>query len=133
MDRKGATIVEAGGKRNLMEFALVAKSFGIPTSVMYDEDSSDIQDKQDEAEFNKQLDALTDAKADAHVWQLSKNYEDELRRTVGDEKYIKLCQQFPKTPKPTRARLIALEADHPIPAVIQAALRWLANEKTDNK
>jgi hypothetical protein len=98
---------------------------------MYDEDSSDIQDKQDEGEFNKQLDALVDLKVDSHVWRLSKNYEDELRRTVGQEAYIKLCQKFPKMPKPTRARLIALEVDHPIPTVIQAALRWLANDKSE--
>jgi putative ATP-dependent endonuclease of the OLD family len=53
LDRKGATIVEVGGKRNLAEFALISKSFGIPTGVMYDEDSSDIEDKQEKAEFNK--------------------------------------------------------------------------------
>ena len=62
LDRKGATIVEVGGKRNLIEFALIASSFGIPTGVMYDEDSSDIEDKQEEAEFNKQLDAIADSK-----------------------------------------------------------------------
>ena len=100
---------------------------------MYDEDSSDIQDKLEEAEFNKQVDALADAKADAQVWRQSKNYEDVLRRTVGDGNYMKLCQQFPKTAKPTRARLIALEEEHPIPAVIQAALRWLTNDKSDQK
>jgi putative ATP-dependent endonuclease of the OLD family len=133
LDRKGATIVEVGGKRNLMEFALIAKSFGIPTGVMYDEDSSDIEDKQEEAEFNKQLDALADSGTDAHVWRVSKNYEDELRRTVGKENYTKLCQQFAKTPKPTRARLIALEEDHPISETIEAALRWLANDKRDKK
>jgi putative ATP-dependent endonuclease of OLD family len=30
-----------GGKRNLMEFAKIAISFGIPTGVIYDRDSSD--------------------------------------------------------------------------------------------
>jgi putative ATP-dependent endonuclease of the OLD family len=133
LDRKGATIVEVGGKRNLVEFALISKSFGIPTGIMYDEDSSDIEDKQEEAEFNKQLDVLADSKADAHVWRVSKNYEDKLRRTVGEENYMKLCQKFPKTPKPTRARLIALEEEYPIPAPIETALRWLANDKSDKK
>jgi putative ATP-dependent endonuclease of the OLD family len=133
LDRKGATIVEVGGKRNLMEFALIARSFGIPTGVLYDEDSSDIADKKEEAELNKSLDALDDAKNDAHAWRLKKNYEDELRRTVGDENYRKLCQKFPNTQKPTRARLIALEQDHPIPAVIQTALRWLVDDKSGKK
>ena len=33
-----------------MEFALIARSFGIPTGVMYGEDSSElIEDKQEEA------------------------------------------------------------------------------------
>ena len=108
LDRKGATIVEVGGKRNLMEFALIASSFGIPTGVLYDEDSSDIADKKAEAELNESLDALEDAKIDAHAWRLNKNYENELRRTVGDENYIKLCQKFPNARKQTRARLIAL-------------------------
>jgi putative ATP-dependent endonuclease of OLD family len=43
LDRVGATIIEVGGKRNLVEFAELALSFGIPTGVVYDKDSSDFR------------------------------------------------------------------------------------------
>ena len=36
LDRQGATIIEVGGKRNLIEFAQIAISFGIPTGIVYD-------------------------------------------------------------------------------------------------
>jgi len=41
LDRRGATIVEVGGKRNLKDFADLAISFQIPVGVVYDKDSSD--------------------------------------------------------------------------------------------
>jgi hypothetical protein len=133
LDRKGATIIEVGGKRNLLEFATIAKSFGIPVGVVYDKDSRSIGDKDEEAEFNSQLDALAGTDSEARVWRLNEDYEDHLKRAVGDENYQSLCAKFPRTPKPTRARLIAAERDHPIPAPFEEVLRWLANENNPKK
>ena len=92
----GATIVEVGGKRNLREFADIAISFGIPTGVVYDEDSSDFRDQRaDEVEFNEELDGLARADLSVRVWRLVKNYEDRLRRAVGEDSYQELCQKYP--------------------------------------
>jgi putative ATP-dependent endonuclease of the OLD family len=125
LDHAGATIVEVGGKRNLPEFIAIAKSFGIPTGAVYDEDASDFKDRRvEEKEFNQRLDGEARADGTVRVWKLSRNYEDNLRRTLGDTKYQKLCQQFARVPKPTRARLIAY-ADEPIPRPIDEILRWL--------
>jgi predicted ATP-dependent endonuclease of OLD family len=129
LDKEGATIIEVGGKRNLFEFARISCSFGIPTGVLYDEDSSDFKDKKSEEEkqFNDQLDGLpiTDG---AMVWKLSKNYEGCLRRTLGESKYQELCQKYPQVSKPVKARLIASENGLAIPDELTTALNWLANQ-----
>jgi hypothetical protein len=44
LDRAGATIVEVSGKRNLTDFAELVISFRIPTSIVYDKDSSEFRD-----------------------------------------------------------------------------------------
>jgi len=124
LDRVGASIVEVGGKRNLLEFARIAASFGIPTGVVYDEDSSDIKDKNEEAQYNKELDEF--ASGDNQTWRFSKKYEDELRSAVGgEEEYKTHCQKFPYTGKPTRARLIAADNKTPIPKKVEQILHWL--------
>ncbi len=129
LDREGATIVEVGGKRNLVEFAKIATSFGIPTGILYDQDSSDFQEKRgEEATFNAQLDSLAKVDGSVRVWRLSKNYEDELRKALGEAKYRELCQKYPNTGKPTRARLMAMEADLLVPAPFGEILHWLANK-----
>jgi putative ATP-dependent endonuclease of OLD family len=126
LDEVGATIVEVGGKRNLKEFADIAISFGIPTGVIYDEDSSDFRDQRaEEAEFNGELDGLGRADLSVRVWRLEKNYEDQLRRAVGEESYQELCQKYPLMGKPTRARRIAQEPDLPIPEPFEDVLKWL--------
>lgn len=130
LDREGATIVEVGGKRNLPEFAAIAISFGIPTGVLYDEDSSDFRDDRgDEPAFNARLDALARPDGSVRVWRLSTKYEDELRKALGESKYQELCQKYPKVGRPTRARLIATEPELPIPPNLVDALSWLANKK----
>ncbi len=132
LDRQGATIVEVGGKRDLYEFAKIACSFGIPTGVLYDEDSSDFKDKkrEEEKQFNDQLDELliTDGTL---VWKLSKNYEDCLRRILGEPKYLELCQKYPQVSKPVKARLIASENGLAIPEELTTALKWLANKREE--
>lgn len=128
LDREGATIVEVGGKRNLPEFAQIALSFGIPTGVVYDEDSSDFSDRDGEQKFNSELDRLEKPNGLVKVWRLSKKYEAFLRKTLGEETYKKLCQKYPEVGKPTRARLIAMEESFPIPELFEEILRWLANK-----
>jgi putative ATP-dependent endonuclease of the OLD family len=126
LDRAGATIVKVGGKRNLLDFAQIARSFAIPTGVLYDRDSSDFRDKRDdEAEFNATLDALARRDGSVKVWPLSKNYEDHLRRALGERRYEALCAKHVFR-KPTRARLIALEPGLPVPEPLEEVLRWLA-------
>ena len=129
LDREGATIVEVGGKRNLMEFAKIASSFRIPTGIVYDLDSSDFKGKQEEeAVFNKELDAFAKADGVFKVWHCSRNYEDHLRKSLGEQKYQELCQKYERIAKPNRARLIASEDGLPIPPPFEEVLRWLANK-----
>ncbi|MDQ3668171.1 MAG: AAA family ATPase [Acidobacteriota bacterium] len=128
LDREGATTVEVGGKRSLPEFARIAASFGIPTGVVYDQDSSDIKDKGEEADFNTALDGLARKDGSVMVWRFTKKYEDHLRNAIGEKKYQELCQKYSHVGKPTRARLIAMETALPIPAPIPEILNWLANK-----
>jgi putative ATP-dependent endonuclease of the OLD family len=129
LDRHGATIVEVGGKRNLPEFARIALSFGIPTGVVYDEDSSDFKDRRDEEkEFNKLLDGFIRQDGICRVWHLSKDYEAHLRKALGESKYQELCQKYSGVGKPTRARLIATEESLPVPDPIPEVLAWLGSK-----
>lgn len=128
LDRQGATIVEVGGKRNLPEFAAIASSFGIPTGLVYDRDSSDFHgDKEKEDEFNKELDSLAKKDGSVRVWRLTSKFEDHVRNAFGENKYQELCQKFPGVSKPTRQRLIAMEEGLPIPDPFEDVLRWLAD------
>jgi ABC-type cobalamin/Fe3+-siderophores transport system ATPase subunit len=129
LDREGATIVEVGGKRNLMEFAQIAASFEIPTGVVYDEDSSDFgpKQKEDETRYNAALDDLAKADGSVRVWRFSADYEAHLRKALSEDTYQRLCQRFPNTGKPTRARLIAMENGTAIPPPVDDILHWLAD------
>ncbi len=126
LDREGASIVEVGGKRNLPEFAKIAWSFRIPTGILYDEDSSDFEDKKDEQAFNNALEGFARADGTMRVWHFSKRYEDHLRTAIGEKKYQELCQKYPQVGKPTRARLIAMEDGLPTPPPLEEVLGWLA-------
>ena len=130
LDATGATIIEVGGKRNLMEFASIATSFGIPTGIVYDKDGSDFgkDKKAEEYAYNAQLDALQSADGMVKVWQLDTCYEDHLRNILGEATYQEQCQKHPHVGKPARARLIAMEAELPIPEPVEEILRWLANK-----
>lgn len=132
LDRVGATIVEAGGKRSLLEFASIASSLNIPTGILYDEDSSDIKDKSEEAEYNNTLDAFENRAEGKAVWRLSKKYEDHLRKALGEETYQQMCQKHSGVSKAIRPRLIAMEEALPIPEPIEEVLRWLANKPADS-
>lgn len=95
---------------------------------MYDEDSSEIRDKNEEAAYNKQLDDLGDN--GNRTWRFVKKYEDELKDAVGgDTAYQSLCQKYPNVGKPTRARLIAADPNTPIPEKVKDILTWLSGNK----
>lgn len=127
LDREGASIVEVGGKQSILEFARIAASFGITTAILFDSDCSDLS-KDENDELNTEL--FTFKTSDhCEVWMIEGNYEANLRETIGEPKYVELCQKYPKMGKPTRARLIAAqEVDLPIPAPIEEVLLWLANK-----
>jgi predicted ATP-dependent endonuclease of OLD family len=132
LDREGATIVEVGGKRNLLEFATIAASFQIPVGILYDEDSSDFKtNREEEKTFNAQLDTFQKNDGSQQVWRCTKNYEDELRKTLGEKQYLEFCQKYPEAgkSKPIRARLIATETGTPVPKPISEALTWLTNKQ----
>ena len=129
LDREGVTVIEVGGKRNLMEFAQIAISFGIPTGIVYDTDSSDFKDqRKEERIYNEKLDNLEREDGSVKVWRFEKNYEQHLRDTLGEEKYQELCQMFPNTTKPTRARLIAMENKLPVPDIVADVIKWLGDK-----
>ncbi len=128
LDKAGASIVEVGGKRNLIEFCRIARSFNIPFGVVYDEDSPEIKDKKEETNYNTELDALgVDGN---HSWRFTKTYEDELKTAVGgDTEYQRMCQKYPNTGKPTRARLIAADPTTVVPKKVNDILIWLSGTK----
>lgn len=127
LDRSGATIVEVGGKRNLPEFIKIAESFGIPTGVIYDEDSSDFDgDKQAEREFNAGLDAMQKRDGRVRVWRIPGKYETYLRQLLGEKLYLSLSGKHGGVGKPVRARLMALAPEGDVPPLVSDALRWLA-------
>jgi len=125
LDRAGTTIVEVGGKRNLMEFAQIAKDFAIPTGIIYDRDSSDFAaDRPAEAAYNQALNALATADGTTKVWVVEKDYEDNLKKTLGEKAYQEICSKYPGYSKAVRHRLIAADASSAIPEQIKDALAW---------
>lgn len=129
LDRAGATIVEAGGKRNLLPLAEVAVSFGIPTGIVYDRDARSFKDRRDEeAKLNEQLAAFAQHVSDTRAWCLEPDYEGVLRQEIGEATYQQHCQQLPGATKVVQARRIAEEGTTAIPQPFEEILRWLAGE-----
>jgi putative ATP-dependent endonuclease of the OLD family len=127
LDRAGVTIVEVGGKRNLKDFAELAISFEIPTGIVYDKDSSDFRDnKAEEEEYNMTLDALENENEDVRVWRIENKYEDVVRKAAGEREYQRLSQRYPGVSNAIRQRLIASDAEMPIPEKFEEILKWLA-------
>jgi putative ATP-dependent endonuclease of the OLD family len=131
LDRVGATIVEVGGKRNFAEFINIATSFGIPTGVLFDKDSSDFQDEEEEEKFNAALSARETSDGMVKTWMLEKDYEGVLRTALTEVEYQRLCQMYPGTRKPTRARLIASNPETVIPPRLVEVLAWLVDREAD--
>ena len=76
IDSAAATVVEVGGKRNLIDIAALAISFENATGIIYDKDSGDFRNKRDEeAEYNERLDDVRTTDGNVPVWQLDPDYE----------------------------------------------------------
>lgn len=133
LDRAGASIVEVGGKRNLLEFARISMSFGITTGILFDTDTKEFRDcREDEATLNAELLALQVEGEIHRVWAMSPKYEDVLRKHLGESVYQQRCSKWPNIGKPTQARLLALEEDLSIPSMFGQVVEWLGGRTDAN-
>jgi putative ATP-dependent endonuclease of the OLD family len=125
-DGVGSTIIEVGGKRNLIDFVELAISFEIPVGLVYDTDSSDFKkdEKDEESRYNELLNSY--AGKGVQVFVFEKNYEDECKKFYSDKTYQEYCQQFGRN-KTLRARLMAQEESIPIPDFVQPIIGWLGS------
>ncbi|MBE7439250.1 MAG: AAA family ATPase [Spirochaetales bacterium] len=131
LDQANATVVEAGGKRNLKIFAELAASFGIETGLLFDTDSSDFANKRDaEAEFNAELEGLRSA--GIQVWSVAPNYEGFIRGEMGEAIYQSHCSRYPGVSKVVRARQMASDESIPIPGFVPPVLTWLCPAQARN-
>lgn len=127
IDREGTTIIEVGGKRNLESFIDLALSFEMEVGFVYDTDSSDIQNEEEERVLNMKLEEYS--LNGVEVWRFDPNYEGELKKYYGEEMYQKICQKYGGYSKPIRARLIACDEEIDIPAFITSIVKWLSNKE----
>jgi predicted ATP-dependent endonuclease of OLD family len=125
-DGVGSTIIEVGGKRNLIDFVELAISFEIPVGLVYDTDSSDFKkdEKDEEAKYNELLNSY--AAKGVQVFVFEKNYEDECKKFYTEKIYQEHCQNFGRN-KTLRARLMAQEETIPIPDFVQPIIGWLGS------
>lgn len=125
-DGLGSTIIEVGGKRNLIDFVDLALSFEIPVGLVYDTDSSDFKkdERDDEAKYNEFLNS--NASRGVQVFVFDKNYEDECKICYTEKIYQEYCQQFGRN-KTLRARMMAQDESIPIPDFVQPIISWLGS------
>lgn len=125
-DGVGSTIIEVGGKRNLIDFVDLAISFEIPVGLVYDTDSSDFkkEEKDEETKYNEILNSY--AAKGVQVFVFEKNYEDECKKFYTEKIYQEHCQHFGRN-KTLRARLMAQEETIPIPDFVQPIIGWLGS------
>lgn len=125
-DSAGSTIIEVGGKRNLIDFMELALSFGIPVGVVYDTDSSDFgkAERETEEEYNALLNSYRDKGVQVFVFE--RNYEDECKKYYSEKTYQEYCMSFGRN-KTLRARLMAQEEEIPIPEFVKPIITWLGS------
>lgn len=133
LDAAGGTVVEAGGKRALIDFAELAISFGIPTGIIYDRESTEIADKKQEAEYNVRLDKMATADGNVKVWCLNPDYETTAQAGVGEAKYREILDRYPPSifgkSKARRARMAATDPEMLPPPELLEAIKWLGSTK----
>ncbi|MBN1971115.1 MAG: AAA family ATPase [Candidatus Delongbacteria bacterium] len=127
IDRNGGTIIEVGGKRNIIDFVELAISLQIPVGFIYDIDSSDFakDQKEKEIEYNKLLDSYS--KNGVAVWKLDSNYESMICAEFGKDAYQKYCNQYGGYSKAVRARMFAQDESIPVPKFINSIIDWITN------
>ncbi|MCZ2459298.1 MAG: AAA family ATPase [Chitinophagales bacterium] len=125
-DSVGSTIIEVGGKRNLIDFVELALSFGIPVGLVYDIDSSDFskKDKEEEVKYNERLNSY--AEHGVQVFVFSNDYEDECKKYYTEKIYNSYCEQFGRN-KTLRARLMAQDETIAIPDFVVPIIKWLGS------
>jgi predicted ATP-dependent endonuclease of OLD family len=125
-DNVGSTIIEVGGKRNLIDFVELALSFEIPVGLVYDTDSSDFgkAEREAEKEYNALLNSYSEKGVQVFVFE--KNYEDECKKYYTEKTYQEHCMNFGRN-KTLRARLMAQEEGIPIPDFVQPIITWLGS------
>jgi putative ATP-dependent endonuclease of OLD family len=125
-DSVGSTIIEVGGKRNLIDFVELALSFEIPVGLVYDVDSSDFakKDKEEETKYNELLNSYS--KRGVQVFVFQNDYEDECRKYYSEKKYLEYCEKFGRN-KTLRARLMAQDDSIAIPDFVAPIITWLGS------
>ncbi|MEQ9187184.1 MAG: AAA family ATPase [Cryomorphaceae bacterium] len=125
-DSAGSTIIEVGGKRNLIDFMELALSFDIPVGVVYDTDSSDFgkAEREAEEEYNALLNSYRDKGVQIFVFE--RNYEDECKKYYSEKTYQEYCMSSGRN-KTLRARLMAQEEEIPIPEFVKPIITWLGS------
>jgi putative ATP-dependent endonuclease of OLD family len=124
-DKAGTTIIEVGGKRNIIDFVELALSFEIPVALVYDTDSSVFKDnRKEEIIYNESLDDYS--KKGVQVFKFAENYESELKNEWTETTYNNYCQKYEKVSKVTRARLFACDLAIPIPEFVKPIITWAA-------
>jgi predicted ATP-dependent endonuclease of OLD family len=129
LNRRNISIIEVGGKKSLPLFLDVVSSLRISVTVVFDTDSSDFRDNREkELDFNR---TLTERSGDGiRVIEMEPDYEKSYRRQIGEESYLKLCNQYPGPSKSVRAVQIARDASTQIPEFCRQVFS-LWNEASD--
>jgi len=123
LDAQGLTILEVGGKNNLLTFARIAVSLGIPTGILFDVDR-----KPEDMRDNSNIYAF---ETDGHgkVWASVHEFEAEMRRVMTDEVYNRKCDELPRIGTKLKPARIAEDEAYLIPEVFKKALLWLAGRE----
>lgn len=133
LNSAGGTIVEVGGKRNLIDFAELAISFGIPTGIIYDRDTNVFPEKDEELKYNARLDGMASDDGNVRVWCLDPDYETAAKAEIGEEKYREIMDRYPPSVygkgKARRARMAATDGEMRPPTQLLEATKWLGGVK----
>lgn len=97
LDKIGVSIIESWGKKSLPYFIEMISSFDLPLVVVFDSDSDDFDKKEKDIEkkFNDDLLTTKDKfKNINNVFIIEPNYEEYLKKELGEEIYDNLCQKY---------------------------------------
>jgi len=127
-DTNSVTVVDAGGKENLLLYAKIANSFGLPVGVVFDCDTI-TENENKKAKAIKDNQEIEKWCKDNHVscWKLQGDYEVVVRAAIGDENWGKLLDKYQEYGSVKhRQRLIAEDKEVVTPDVISEIVKWAA-------